>query len=121
MKVKHVAGFLSTSPLSSCSSCFSCRCCTWCSLSSSPSGIYTTRAGSFRSKPDPLRVERGDQAAGVRRFPEEFGDRRRVLHCDRASLRGSAAFGLSKLKMSEKARKNLSFEFLAMRMMPGSR
>ena len=30
-----------------------------------------------------------------------------------------AAFGLSKLKMKEKTRKNLSFEFLAMRMMPG--
>lgn len=30
-----------------------------------------------------------------------------------------AAYGLAKLKMSEKARKNLSFEFLAMRMMPG--
>jgi ABC-type glycerol-3-phosphate transport system permease component len=30
-----------------------------------------------------------------------------------------AAFGLAKLKMNEKTRKNLSFEFLAMRMMPG--
>jgi ABC-type glycerol-3-phosphate transport system permease component len=30
-----------------------------------------------------------------------------------------AAFGLAKLKMNEKARKNLSFEFLAMRMLPG--
>lgn len=30
-----------------------------------------------------------------------------------------AAFGLAKLKMGEKTRKNLSFEFLAMRMLPG--